>query len=519
MRLSGPHPRSSTGELAASEKDGIADLLALSPEDKASLRLLLVDDERSLRESCLSVIKHEGYQVEAAGRGEEAIDLIKRGRFDIVLADLYMQPVSGMDVLAAALQANRDTIVIVITGNPTVGSSVEALRAGAWDYLPKPFSATHLLILLGRAAHSIKIARESREQRTELERQHGNSEKLTVLGISPAFRKAIELARKVAATDASVFLTGESGTGKELFAQFIHQHSRRSSRELVAVNCAALPEPLLESEMFGHVKGAFTGAVRDKPGLLEMANGGTLFLDELLEMSRPIQAKLLRVIQDGVVRRVGSEHSDAVVNVRFVAATNREPETAVKEGILREDLYYRLRVVPIYIPPLRERPEDIPLLAKYFLQQYWIKHRGSGTPVPRLSEAALRALRSYPWRGNVRELQNVFEHAVVLLEPGADVRPADIPFLDADQGVLQPSTVAEPLLTPDVGEGEETYHAARDRLVAEFERRYVAWLVKHANGNMSRAARIAGVDRTTLYRLMERHGLQRETAGLTPERE
>jgi DNA-binding NtrC family response regulator len=191
----------------------------------------------------------------------------------------------------------------------------------------------------------------------------------------------------------------------------------------------------------------------------------------------------------------------------------------VKEGILREDLYYRLRVVPIYIPPLRERPEDIPVLAKYFLQQYWTRHRGMGTPVPHLSEAALRALRSYPWRGNVRELQNVFEHAVVLLEPGADVRPADIPFLDSGAGAPQPSAVAEPLLTPDVGESEETYHAARDRLVAEFERRYVAWLVKHANGNMSRAARIAGVDRTTLYRLMERHGLQRETASLGPESE
>jgi DNA-binding NtrC family response regulator len=204
------------------------------------------------------------------------------------------------------------------------------------------------------------------------------------------------------------------------------------------------------------------------------------------------------------------------VNVRFIAATNREPEAAVKEGILREDLYYRLRVVPIYIPPLRERPEDIPVLAKYFLQMYWMRHRGAGTPIPHLSDAAQRALRVYPWRGNVRELQNVFEHAVVLLEPGAEVRPSDIPFLDGGPATTPPAGVAEPLLTPDMGESEETYHAARDRLVAEFERRYVAWLVKHAEGNMSRAARIAGVDRTTLYRLMERHGLQRETTGLSP---
>ena len=211
-----------------------------------------------------------------------------------------------------------------------------------------------------------------------------------------------------------------------MIAQFIHHHSRRSSRPLVAVNCAALPETLLESEMFGHVKGAFTGAIRDKPGLLESANGGTLFLDELTEMSQTIQAKLLRVIQDGVVRRVGSETTDAVVNVRFIAATNREPLEAVEDGILRKDLYYRLRVVPIRVPPLRERPEDIEALAKHFLVLYWNRHRGSREARPDLTPAAVRALQEWPWPGNVRELQNVMEHAVVLLEPGADIQPTDI---------------------------------------------------------------------------------------------
>src|SRR5213080_4718497 len=243
-----------------------------------------------------------------------------------------------------------------------------------------------------------------------------------LIGVSPAFRRATDLARRVASTDASVFITGESGVGKEQIAQFIHNHSRRSSRPLVAINCAALPEALLESEMFGHVKGAFTGAVRDKPGLLEMANGGTLFLDELIEMSKPIQAKLLRAIQDGIVRRVGSETTDAVVNVRFIAATNGDAEAALKAGDLREDLYYRLRVVPIHVPPLRERPEDIPLLAEYFLSTYWVRHRGEGTPFPKLAAAALRALCIHPWRGNVRELQNVIEHVAVVAEPGSDVR-------------------------------------------------------------------------------------------------
>src|SRR5438094_6039487 len=273
--------------------------------------------------------------------------------------------------LRTALGTNRDTIVIVRTGNPSVEPSVQAPRKGASDYRPKPFTATHLQVLIGRAVHTLIVARETQEQRTDLERRHAHSEKITLLGTAPAFQRAIELARKVAPTDASVFITGESGSGKELIAQFIHHHSRRSSRPFVAVNCAALPEGLLESEMFGHRQGAFTGAVRDKAGLLEAANGGTLFLDELIDMPKPIQAKLLRVIQDGVVRRVGSETTDAVVNVRFIAATNGEPEAALASGDMREDLYYRLRVVPINVPALRERPEDIPLLADYFLSTYW----------------------------------------------------------------------------------------------------------------------------------------------------
>jgi transcriptional regulator with PAS, ATPase and Fis domain len=281
----------------------------------------------------------------------------------------------------------------------------------------------------------------------------------------------------------------------------------------VAINCAALPENLLESEMFGHRKGAFTGAVRDKPGLLEIANGGTMFLDELGEMPKPIQAKLLRVIQDGVVRRVGSETNDAVVNVRFIAATNRDPDEATAEGLLREDLYYRLRVVPIRIPALRERPEDIPVLANHFLQYYWMRHRDRSEPAPSFSDGAIRAMRGYGWRGNVRELQNVIEHAVVLLEPGAAILPEHIPFIDGESLALTPAPLPQAGGGLPLGEfgSEETYHAARDRVLAEFELRYLTQLVQRAAGNMSRAARLAGVDRTTLYRIMEKHGLQRET--------
>ncbi len=509
----GPEPGTAEGSVAAAD---LATLLPVRPEERAAIRLLIIDDERTLRESCASVLKLAGYQVTACGRGQEALELVRRTRFDIVLLDLYMSQVPGMELLRACLDAHPETIVIVMTGNPSVASSIEALRAGAWDYLPKPFSATHLQILFGRAAHTVTVARESRKLEDELVRRHGNSDKVTVLGAAPAFRRAIELARRVAPTDASVFITGESGSGKELIAQFIHHHSRRSSRQLVAINCAALPEPLLESEMFGHVKGAFTGAVRDKPGLLETANGGTLLLDELAEMSKPIQAKLLRVIQDGVVRRVGSETTDAVVNVRFIACTNRNPEEAVKAGQLREDLYYRLRVVPIHVPPLRERPEDIPLLASHFLTYYWRRHRGPTAPLPRLSDAAVRALCARPWRGNVRELQNVIEHTMVLVEPGATVEPRDIPMV-GDDG---PAVAVAPGPGPEreSGAAEESYHAARERLLARFERQYLQQLVAQAGGNMSRAARIAGVDRTTLYRLMERHGLHRKLlAGTTDE--
>lgn len=281
---------------------------------------------------------------------------------------------------------------------------------------------------------------------------------------------------------------------------------------MVAINCAALPESLLESEMFGHRKGAFTGAVRDKPGLLETANGGTMFLDEVTEMSKPIQAKLLRVIQDGVVRRVGSESVDAIVNVRFVAATNRDPEEAMEAGVLREDLYYRLRVVPITVPSLRERQEDIPVLANHFLRHYWLRHRDPGLDMPVLSESAVRSLCGHEWKGNVRELQNVIEHTVVMVEPGAKVQAGDLPFLDGNGTVALPAR--ERAAAPAA---DEPYHEARERVIGEFELAYLTDLVNRANGNMSKAARLAGVDRTTLYRLMEKHGLQRGSIMLETE--
>ncbi len=513
MTATATTPSSNDPNTAAAAPSGLA-ALPVGAAVKAKTQILVIDDERTMRESCVNVLTLEGYDVTSCARGDDAQQLLRRRAFDIVITDLYMTPVDGMSLLRTALEAHPRTLVIVMTGNPSVDSSIEALRAGAWDYLPKPFSAAHLQVLVGRAAHTVLVGRETApaEKKTPVATPSGTS--VAILGSTPVFRKVIELARRVAPTDASVFITGESGSGKELVARFIHQHSRRASRPFVAVNCAALPELLLESEMFGHRKGAFTGAVRDKPGLFETANGGTLFLDELIEMPKSSQSKLLRVIQDGVVRRVGSEETDAVVNVRIIAATNGDPKEATKRGDLREDLFYRLCVVPVHLPPLRERPEDIPLLADHFLANFWGKRRDSGATPPEFTESALHALSAHPWRGNVRELQNVIEHVAVLAEPGATLRAEDLPLRDDPHSSTDASRAA--LVESVMG---ESYHPARERVIAQFETHYLHWLIARASGNMSEAARIAGVDRTTLYRLMERHGLQRQpNAGLTMER-
>jgi DNA-binding NtrC family response regulator len=465
--------------------------------DRSPIRILVVDDDRTVREGCAVTLRLEGSEVATAERGEVALEMLRRRRFHILLVDLCMPGMSGLDVLRAALALHRDTIVIVMTGNADLETNLEALRAGAWDYVPKPFTAVHLQLLIARATHQVRGTREARAGHQELLRRSGHSDRLTILGASRAFRSVVELARKVAQTDASVMISGESGTGKEMIAQFIHQHSRRADREFVPVNCAALPEPLLESEMFGHRRGAFTGAERDKPGLLETANGGTMFLDELSDMPRPIQAKLLRVLQDGVIRHVGSERTDAVVDVRFISATSEDPQKLVSAGTLRGDLGYRLRVVPITLPALRERPEDIPVLAQHFLVHYWNRHRLSSEAMPELTPAALDFLRAQSWPGNVRELQHVVEHLVVVAEPGQPVEP--------EHFVLPSMTGPAAGARITLGMLDQPYLAAKEAVLLEFEKAYLARLAVRGPRNISRAARLANVNRATLYRLIERH--------------
>lgn len=488
--------------------DSVGHHEAISSEARSSLQVLVIECDDSLRDGCLAVLRGEGYAVSGISRGDEALRVVDRKKFDIILVNLFMSGVSGMKILETAKKTYPGSLIILMTGNPSVETNIRAIQAGAWEYLAMPFTAEQLQLVVGRAAYSVLNARVGlpgagrRDEPRSTSTTVASGKLDAVIGTSPAFVNTVALARRVARTNASVMISGESGTGKEVIAQLIHKESQRSSKRFVAINCAALPAHLLESEMFGHKKGAFTGADRDKPGLLEVAHGGTLFLDELTEMPLALQAKLLRVIQDGVVRRVGSEREDAVVDVRFLSATNRDLGVAIDEKVLRPDLFYRLRVVPIHLPPLRERTEDIPLLANYFLNYYWERHRSEDGEIPSLSQAVIDFLSTLPWPGNVRELQNAIEHISVLAEPGLSIGIADLPL----QRDLLRGTPNQSLEWP-AHLMHKTYHVAKDAVLSQFEVEYLSQLIVRADRNMSKAARLAGVDRTTLYRLVEKHRL------------
>ncbi|ULA69428.1 MAG: Regulatory protein AtoC [Nitrospira sp.] len=381
-------------------------------------KILVVDDEQGLRDVLSIMLKRAGYAVTVASDGEEAIAQIQKEIFDLVITDLKMPKVGGLEVLKAVKTASPDTVVLMITAFASADSAVEAMKHGAYDYLTKPFQVDEVQLIIRNAIERRRLSTENMLLKRELASQSSFSQ---IVGQSEAMQKVYDVIRKVADSKSNVLIGGESGTGKELVARAIHFNSARASMPFVTVNCSAVPETLLESELFGHMKGSFTGAISNKAGLFEVANGGTIFLDEIGDTTPAIQVKLLRVIQEREFRRVGGTQ-DVKVDVRIVAATNRDLEKAVAEGAFREDLYYRLDVIPIKLPPLRMRTGDIPLLSQHFLEKF---AQESGKPVPTMSQEAMRVLLAHEWRGNVRELENVVER-VVAFTMGSSVTDADI---------------------------------------------------------------------------------------------
>lgn len=381
-------------------------------------KILVVDDEQSLREVLSIMLKRAGYAVTSVSDGEEAIEHLNKEIFDLVITDLRMPKVDGMEVLKAVKSASPDTVVLVITAFATADSAVEAMKQGAYDYLTKPFQVDEVQLIIRNALEKRRLSTENMLLKREMASQSSFAQ---LVGQSEAMQKVFDVVRKVADSKSNVLICGESGTGKELVARAIHYNSARSTAPFVAVNCSAVPETLLESELFGHMKGSFTGAISNKAGLFEVANGGTIFLDEIGDTTPTIQVKLLRVIQEREFRRVGG-NQDVKVDVRVVAATNKDLEKAVADGTFREDLYYRLDVIPIKLPPLRMRSGDIPLLVNHFLERF---SKESGKPTPALSAEAMQVLLAHEWRGNVRELENLIER-VVAFSNGAMVTDTDV---------------------------------------------------------------------------------------------
>jgi len=373
----------------------------------ADARILVVDDERSMREVLFSMLKNEGYDVTVAEGGEAAIEAVRRETFDAILTDVRMPKIDGLQVLKATKDLSPNTVVIMITAFGSSETAVEAMKLGAYDYITKPFKYDEVTLNIKRALERKRLRDENLNLKQRLETQYRFE---NIIGKSAKIVAVFDTIRKIADSQSTVMITGESGTGKELVAQAIHVNSHRRDKPFTSVNCGAIPEGLMESELFGHVKGAFTGAVANKVGLFSAADAGTLFLDEITEIPSLLQVKLLRAIQEREIRRVG-DTKDIKVDVRLIAATNKDLESAVGEGTLREDLFYRLNVIPIHLPSLRERPEDIPLLAAHFLQKFG---RQLGREVRGVSAEALTLLEQYHWPGNIRELENVVERALVL---------------------------------------------------------------------------------------------------------
>jgi DNA-binding NtrC family response regulator len=456
--------------------------------------LLVVDDEVELMRALCESLSDQGFTVQGFSNPTEAIEALREGEFDILLSDLMMPGTDGIQVLKQALEFDPNLIGIIMTGQGTIQTAVEAMKSGAFDYVLKPFRLQVMLPILDRAMDVRRLRMENVRLRQYVDRLTFESARYRIVGSSAAMRKVEAMIRKVAPSDATVLIRGQSGSGKELVARALHVNSPRKDKPLVTVNCATLQENLLENELFGHEKGAFTGADKAKAGLFEVAEGGTLFIDEIAEMPAGMQAKLLRVLENGHYRRVGGtvEHT---ANVRIVAATNKPLEDEQKAGRFREDLYYRLNVITINLPPLRERREDIPPLIDHLL-----KNRQIGKVPFTVSPDALALLVNYDWPGNVRELANVLERAQILAE-GTVITPDDLPDNLATGAVAQKP--ADPESPFDL---------------AAFEKRHVQEVLQRLNGNKLQSAKALGISRRALYRLMDKYHLGKtaKTVGDVP---
>ncbi len=450
-------------------------------------KVLVVDDERAILDTVEILLRGEGFDASVAHSGREALERFEEVSPDVVLTDIRMPGVTGLDLLEAVRERDPEVPVILMTAQASLQSAVKAVNQGAFYYLQKPFSNAELVALCKRAAQVRELSRENKQLKKEI-RRRDSSQTVRPVGKNRPFLEVLKLAETVAPTDSTILITGESGTGKEVVARYIHQLSDHESGPFISINCGALPENLLESELFGHVKGSFTGAVRDKQGLLEAARGGTFFLDEIGEMSPALQVKLLRALQEREIVPVGATEPISI-DVRVIAATNRDLEQEIRRGTFRSDLYYRLNVITLHLPPLRERRDDVRVLAEYFIQRMSADQADGRAPL-QLAETGLEALQRYDWPGNVRELENALERAAIL----------------AHDGVIEtshlPARIVEPAPAPLISE-----RPPANPTLELVERAYILWVLQAEGGNKARAAEVLGIDPSTLYRKLNRYGV------------
>ncbi len=454
-------------------------------------RILIIDDDEIVRKSCEKVLSPEGYITVTAGSGREGLKLLSKKPFDLVLTDLRMPDMDGIEVLKRVKEGWPDIEVIIITGYGTVKSAIEAIRYGAYDYVEKPFSPEELLNVVRRSLERRNLILENTRLRQEVQALYRVE---NIVGTSKAIQRVFNLIATVAPTEGTVLITGESGTGKELVARAIHYNSPRREGPFVVVDCGTIPENLMEAELFGYIKGAFTGATETQKGLIEVARKGTLFFDEIGNLNLSLQAKLLRLIQEKEFRPVGGREL-VRADIRIIAATNKDLLLLVKEGNFREDLFYRLNVFPIHIPPLRERKEDISALTDHFLRKY---SRESGKSISYISAEAMKELFLYDWPGNIRELENVI-HRAVLLCRGDTLRPEDI-IISRTEDIKIPKNLREL---------KEIKKKLKARSIESIERSFVLDALSRNDWNISRAAQEVGMQRTNFHSLMRKYGIRR----------